>query len=187
MYPTRQLIRTWSCPLCCKPFRRRQDRDRHLPSHLPYWISCTYKGCSWRGYRLDAFRRHWYSEHKPTSLAPDDENGSKLYDPGPLIKKIIQNPISIGDAEFWAVSWVKEQAVALDRQDLLADLWGHKGKDMKGFQPQYPGFLETNALPIISPMPTFSPVSPAQFWVSAPIVPSPYTEARNGCYFYGIT
>jgi hypothetical protein len=97
MYPAKNPM--LPCPLCPGTFGRLQDRDRHVPSHLPYWIGCSFDGCSWRGYRLDTFRKHWYSEHKSTNQAPD-EDGSTLYDPKPFIRKIVQNPASKGDAEF---------------------------------------------------------------------------------------
>ncbi len=133
VHPPRPSVRIWSCPLCHEPFRRPQDRNRHLPSHLPYWIGCSYDGCSWRGYRVDTFRKHWSSEHQSTSQVAD-ESGSKLYDPGPLVEGIVRDSVSIGDAENWAVTRIREIASALSKQELLTDPWGRKGKrkNLKG-------------------------------------------------------
>ncbi len=132
-HPPRPPMRTWLCPRCRKPFRRPQDRKRHLQSHLPFWIGCSYDGCPWRGYRLDTFRKHWSSEHQSTSQVAD-ESGSKLYDPGPLVEGIVRDSVSIGDAENWAVTRIREIASALGKQELLTDPWGRKGKrkDLKG-------------------------------------------------------
>ncbi|KAF8264159.1 hypothetical protein EI94DRAFT_1703459 [Lactarius quietus] len=159
-----------------------QDRDRHLPMHLPYCIGCSYGGCSWRGYRLDTFRKHWSSEHSSTIPAPD-ENGSQLYDPRPLVKNIVQNPASVREAEIRAVTWIKKKAIELDKKDLSTDPWGHKGTNLKGSRP-YHRFSEMNTIPITSPTPAFSLVPPAQLWVSTPVDPrDPYTEAGNGQLF----
>ena len=175
MYPAKQTMLL--CPLCPKHFSRDQDRCRHLPSHLPYWIGCSCDGCSWRGYRLDAFRKHWYNEHKSANSVPD-EDGSKLYNPKPLIRKIVQNPNSIRGVQTQAVSWVKNKATALCKQEFLADPWGHK-RNSKDFQ-QYYRFSETNALPITPPTPFFSLPPTQPLWVSAPVVTSdPHIEANN--------
>jgi hypothetical protein len=179
MYPAKKPI--LPCPLCpnLKHFGRQQDRCRHLLSHLPYWISCSCSGCSWRGYRLDAFKRHWYSEHKSTNLAPD-EDGSTLYNPKPLIRKIVQNPDSIGDAQIQAVSWVKEMAMVLCKQDLFADPWGHKRNLMDALQ-----LSETDLLPNSPLTPAFSSLPPTQpLWLSAPIIPrDPHIEAKYAPMF----
>lgn len=168
------------CPLCLQKFSRRQDRDRHLPSHLPYWIGCSRNDCSWRGYRIDAFRKHWYCEHQSTP----DEEGSKLYDPRPLTRKLVKNPTSIGDAEIQAISWVMGKAMTLCKQEFFADPWGHK-RNSKGFR-QHPRSSETDALPITLPTP-FSSLPPTQpLCVSAPVVPrDPHIEAKHGPYATG--
>jgi hypothetical protein len=146
-----------------------------VPSHLPYWIGCSFDGCSWRGYRLDTFRKHWYSEHKSTNQAPD-EDGSTLYDPKPFIRKIVQNPASKGDAEFQAVEWVKEMAMVLCKQELFADPWGHKRNLKDSLQ-----LSGTDALPVTPPTP-FSSLPPTQpLWALAPVVP--HIETKHGPIF----
>lgn len=129
--PPRPPVRKWLCPLCGEPYRRPQDRNRHIPSHLPYWICCSHDRCSWRGYRLDTFRKHWHSEHQSTGRMPD-ESGSTLYDPGPLVEGIVRGSVSVGAAENWAVTMIKKIAVTLDKQGLLTDPWGRKEKNLKG-------------------------------------------------------
>ena len=194
MYPTSRPMRTckrtsgWHCPLCREPFSRRQDRDRHLSSHLPYCIACSYSDCAWRGYRLDAFRKHRFSEHESGGDVPGEDWSKlyqKLYDPDPLVKKIVQAPTSMGDAEIEAVELVKKQAVALHRRDLLTDPWGHQKKVSR--QCPRSSDSETNALPITSSTPTLSSVPPTQLWApTAPVFPSltePYIEAGNGQIF----
>lgn len=179
MYPSKQPM--LPCPLCpnLKYFSRQQDRDRHLLSHLPYWLGCS--GCSWRGYRLDAFRKHWHSEHKSTSLVPDDD-GSKLYNPKPLIRKILQNPDSIGYAQIKAVSWIKVKALALCKQELLADPWGHKGNLKDSLQ--YSQLSETSALSITPPTAVYTLPPTQPLWVSPPLVPrDPHIEAKDGQIF----
>ena len=161
VYPPEQ----WFCPLCQEPSRRRQDRDRHLHLHLPFWLACSYDSCNWRGYRLDAFRRHWRSEHQSSKQVPD-ESGSKLYDPAPLVKGIVGNPLSIGHAIIWAVAKIKEKAAALNKQGLLTDPWGRNGmKKFQGPRQEFHFSEKRNALPIsatTSSTTAFSSVSPAK-------------------------
>ncbi|KAH8993532.1 hypothetical protein EDB92DRAFT_417101 [Lactarius akahatsu] len=161
VHPSRPPLRNWLCPRCREPFRRPQDRNRHLLSHLPYWVACSYGGCSWRGYRLDAFRKHRDSEHRSTSQVPD-ENGSRLYDPGPLVDGIVRGSISIGDAENWAIRRIRNKALSLDNDELFMDPWGRKGKNLKSSR-QHSRFAErAKALPITSPTPAFSSAPPAK-------------------------
>ncbi|KAI9452210.1 hypothetical protein BJY52DRAFT_1226233 [Lactarius psammicola] len=161
VHPLRPPMRTWLCPCCREPFRCPQDRKRHLPLHLPLWISCSHDECSWRGYRLDAFRKHWHSEHQSTSQVPD-ESGSKLYDPWPLVERIAGGTVSIGDAGNLAVVWIKNIALSLDKQELLFDPWGRKGKNLKGSR-KYSRFAgRTKAPPITSSAPAFSSAPPTK-------------------------
>ncbi|KAH9054297.1 hypothetical protein EDB87DRAFT_107056 [Lactarius vividus] len=103
------------CPDCGAEYRRPQETKRHLLLHLPCWIACSFGGCTWRGHRLDTFRKHWYIEHQSTSQVPD-EIGSKLYEPGPLVEGIVRGSVSMGDAENRAITWIKNIALVLDKQ-----------------------------------------------------------------------
>ncbi len=149
------------CPVCNVESRRLQETKRHLLLHLPCWIVCSFDGCTWRGYRPDNFRKHLYDEHQSQSTGLD-KHGYQLYDPWPLVAGIIGGSVSIGDAESWAITRIKNIALELDRQELLMDPWGRKGKNLKGSR-HYSRFAErTNALPITSSTPASSSVPPAK-------------------------
>ena len=163
VYPPKQSIPS-SCPVCHKSFRRWQDRNRHLQSHLPYWIGCSFDSCSWRGYRIDIFKKHWYREHQPTSRPPD-ENGSKLYDPVPLVDRIVEGSVLIEDAENWAVERIKKIAVVLEKEVLLADPWGWKDKNwMDSRQYSHRRFAKMHH----PSTPALSSVPPTKLSISAP-------------------
>ncbi|KAI9452214.1 hypothetical protein BJY52DRAFT_1294142 [Lactarius psammicola] len=104
------------CPFhhCGVRFGRLQERNRHIPSHLPYWIGCSFGACTWRGYRLDTFRNHLRNEHQITG---QDGHGYRIYDPWPLVDRIIKNPISIEDAIQLAIAEIEGMAPAPDGQE----------------------------------------------------------------------
>ncbi|KAH8993531.1 hypothetical protein EDB92DRAFT_417040 [Lactarius akahatsu] len=159
------------CPDCGAEYRRPQEIKRHLLLHLPCWIACSFDGCTWRGYRLDTFRRHWYSEHRSTSQVPD-EVGSKLYEPGPLVEGIVGGSVSMGDAENRAITWIKNIALVLDKEELFMDPWGQKGSPpgntlvLRRGRRQYPSHH----------LSAFSSVPPAKLWASTPTT-HPYPDS----------
>ncbi|KAH9047381.1 hypothetical protein EDB84DRAFT_1434866 [Lactarius hengduanensis] len=51
------------CPACSAHFNRRQDCDRHIETHLPHWIHCSFPNCTWRGNRVKPFKIHWETDH----------------------------------------------------------------------------------------------------------------------------
>ena len=173
--PREKLIRTWDCPVCPKKIRRPQDRNRHLPSHLPYCICCLFDGCSWRGYRIDMFRSHLHSEHQST-IQLTDENGFNLYDPRPLVDKIIQGALSMEVAKRWAVARIKKMAKVLNKEELSKDPWGGKRKGSSRF-------AETSTLPTTSSTSAFASVPHTEPWPSAPVPRNAYTEAGTDRYF----
>jgi len=106
-----------------------------------------------------------YDEHQSQSTGLD-KHGYQLYDPWPLVEGIVGGSVSIGDAESWAITRIKNIALELDRQELLMDPWGRKGKNLKGCR-KYSRFAErTNALPVTSPTPASSSVPPAKLGIS---------------------
>jgi len=121
--------RNWHCPVpdCLSSFRRSQERNRHLLTHLPHWIHCPAPGCSWRGDRLSAFRRHWKSGH-PSSGQELGEGQCETYDPWPLIEKIVQGTLCIQAAKDIAMSKVKGKGIELDKWELCENPWGSKLK-----------------------------------------------------------
>jgi len=52
--------------------------------------------------------------------------GYQLYDPKPLVERIVKGSISIGDAEKHAITEVKEVALVLSKQEMLDDPSGRK-------------------------------------------------------------
>jgi len=127
--------RNWPCPAsgCPSSFGRRQDRNRHLLIHLPYWIHCPHPGCSWRGDRLNIFRSHWDGDSNHPSLSRDlDERQFRTYDPRPLVEKIEKGYLSIRDAKTYAISMVRKKASDVGKPELCENPWGRrKGRSVQ--------------------------------------------------------
>ncbi len=115
------------CPVCGVGSRRPQERKRHLLSHLPCWIACSFRACPWRGDRSDTFAKHLYDEHQTIRL-DDSEHGYQLYNPWPLVEGVVEGSISIEDAKQRAIAEVEGMASVIGKQELLEDPWGRKGK-----------------------------------------------------------
>jgi hypothetical protein len=77
------------CPVCLSEFRRVQERDRHVESHLPCSILCPFKGCAWTGRRRWDFGEHQRKRHLKTGQVTS-EDGIKLYDPKALVNMILR-------------------------------------------------------------------------------------------------
>ncbi|KAI9437638.1 hypothetical protein H4582DRAFT_1956610, partial [Lactarius indigo] len=159
------------CPDCGAECGRPQETKRHLLLHLPCCIACSFDSCTWRGYRLDTFRKHWYSEHRSTSQVPD-ESGSKLYEPGPLVEGIVGGSVSIEEAKNRAITWIKKEALVLDKQELLMDPWGRK----KGRVPGTTLVLRRRRRQYLSCHPSASTSVPPKLWTSAPTT-HPYSDS----------
>lgn len=125
----RKRPRNCPCPVpgCLSWFQRPQERNRHLLTHLPHWIHCPAPGCSWRGDRLSAFRRHWSNGH-PSSSQELGEDQCKIYDPLPLVEKIVRGSLCIQAAKGVAISMVKGKGIELDKWELCENPWGRKAK-----------------------------------------------------------
>jgi Zinc finger, C2H2 type len=125
-------VRKWPCPagtsVCPASFRRWQDQERHILTHLPHWICCLDPGCSWRGDRRDALKNHWREKHPSSSQEQEhDMNGSMIYDPEPLVEGIITGSISIEEAQSVAESVVERKAQELNKlATWRGDLWGRR-------------------------------------------------------------
>ncbi|KAH9034140.1 hypothetical protein EDB84DRAFT_77225 [Lactarius hengduanensis] len=117
------------CPVCGVPSKRRQERDRHLLSHLPCWIACSFGLCLWRGDRFDMFTKHLFEEHQTTE---PHGHGFQLYNTRPFVDGLVKGTISIEDAKQRAIAKVKAIASVIGEQEFLEDPWGRKGK--KGSQ-----------------------------------------------------
>jgi hypothetical protein len=127
--PKKHEPRKWRCPAsgCSSSFVRIQERKRHLLSHLPLWIHCSYPSCSWKGDRLSAFRSHRNTKH-PSSGQDSEKGHLILYDPFPLVKRIEEGTLSIHDARNHAMSMVKNKALELGLPGLYDNPWGRKGR-----------------------------------------------------------
>ncbi|KAH9034139.1 hypothetical protein EDB84DRAFT_1438234 [Lactarius hengduanensis] len=87
---------------------------------------------------------------------------ARLYDPGPLVDRIVRGSISIGDAENWAITRIRNIALSLDKDELFMDPWGRKGKSLKSSRKHSRFAERTKALHITSPTPAFSSALPAK-------------------------
>ncbi|KAH9961579.1 hypothetical protein BC827DRAFT_327709 [Russula dissimulans] len=117
------------CPVCLASLGRPQDRERHMLSHLPYWLYCADPGCSWRGGRWEALNRHRRNAHPSSSQEPVKGDASAIiYDPWPLVKGIIVGDVPLEEARKYAVSMVEKKALELTKSELWKDFWGRKGR-----------------------------------------------------------
>ncbi|KAH9028871.1 hypothetical protein EDB85DRAFT_1576934 [Lactarius pseudohatsudake] len=117
----------WYCPVsgCGVPSGRPQERNRHLQSHLPCSIACSFGPCLWRGDRFDTFTKHLCHKHQTNE---PDGHGYRLYDPRPLVDEIVKGSISIEDATQLAIEKVEEMALQIGKLEFLDDPSGPKRK-----------------------------------------------------------
>jgi hypothetical protein len=121
--------RYWPCPVpgCSSSSGRPQDRNRHILTHLPYWIHCPDPGCSWRGDRPSDFKRHRRRDH-PSSSQELSEGQYKTYDPLPLVGKIVWGTLSIEDANKHALAMVRKKSSELGMKKICENPWGRRGR-----------------------------------------------------------
>ncbi|KAH9069737.1 hypothetical protein EDB83DRAFT_397443 [Lactarius deliciosus] len=117
------------CPVCRVTSKRRQERDRHLLTHLPCWIACSIGSCLWRGDRIDMFTKHLFEKHQTTE---SHGHGYQLYDTQLFVDGLVKRTISIEDAKQLAIAKVEAIALVIGKPEFLEDPWGRKGK--KGSQ-----------------------------------------------------
>jgi hypothetical protein len=124
---SKKRVRNHPCPASgCPTFRRPQDLRRHLSTHLPHWVNCPDPDCSWRGDRLSVFRKHWDSNHHPSSGQDLDEDQFIIYDPWPFVEKIEEGSLPIKDAQKQAMALVSKRASELRKPELRDNPWGRK-------------------------------------------------------------
>lgn len=75
------------CPVCGKQFKRVQERDRHVESHLPHSIYCPFQDCSWTGRRQWDFKVHW-GKHQGVDQVPGKEK-NVIYEPKEYVRSIL--------------------------------------------------------------------------------------------------
>jgi hypothetical protein len=111
------------CPVCEQSFGRTQERDRHVRTHLPYSLFCSFPGCSWRGYRPYSLRPHWVERHANFGEAPRPED-CNLYNPDLLVQPIISGESLIDEVIAIALQTIRIRTQELGRVDILEDEWG---------------------------------------------------------------
>ncbi len=73
------------CPVCSMAFRRVQERNRHIESHLPNSIHCPLHRCVWTGRRQSDFKEHWRKKHSESGQVLA-EDAIEIYDPKGFVK-----------------------------------------------------------------------------------------------------
>ncbi|KAH8996488.1 hypothetical protein EDB86DRAFT_2918721 [Lactarius hatsudake] len=120
----------WHAPFAQNRFSRKQERNRHLLKHVPYFIHCPLPHCAWRGNRAGLFKKHWQQEdhrayHKQYSHSP---RGSQIetYDPWAILGQIINGTISPREGEDQAIFLVQMKAFELQKLNMWMDPGGRK-------------------------------------------------------------
>ncbi|KAH8988044.1 hypothetical protein EDB92DRAFT_1817681 [Lactarius akahatsu] len=109
----------WQCHICLESFHRRQERDRHELTHVPYFIHCPLPHCAWRGNRADVFKKHWQQEdhcsyHEYYGRTPE-RGHIETFDPWVILKQIINGAISLREGEDQAIVSVQVKAYELQK------------------------------------------------------------------------
>ncbi|KAH9022562.1 hypothetical protein EDB85DRAFT_1995797 [Lactarius pseudohatsudake] len=126
----------WQCPICWESFPRRQERDRHELTHVPYFIHCPLPHCTWRGNRADLFKKHWQqvdhcSYHGYYGRAPE-RSQIETFNPSLILNQITNGSISPGEGEAQAIFLVQMKAHELQKQSMLMDPWGRNKRQFLG-------------------------------------------------------
>ncbi|KAI0288508.1 hypothetical protein BC826DRAFT_683247 [Russula brevipes] len=115
------------CPKCGVHFRRKQERVRHIRSHLPFCAFCPFPGCPWRGDRKVVLNRHWRIKHSGHEEVPmPSRNEIYVYDPAPLVKLVVEGDLTVDSAAGAALLEVERRAGELGKIGVWADWWGRK-------------------------------------------------------------
>jgi hypothetical protein len=115
------------CPVCKHTFRRVQERNRHLESHLPHSIHCPSRGCQWTARRQSHFKEHWGRGHSKTDKAPGKEL-NEIYDSKEFVKLIVDRTLPVEDVARSAFLKARERLVELGKEDVGAKVWGRNKK-----------------------------------------------------------
>ena len=120
------------CPWCGDEFLRRQEVERHsLSTHLPCWLFCPHPSCSWRGSRKEEFKKHITKKPCIAETKPEE---FMIYDPKWIFDFIfdistdtpINSRLKVG--EEYALSFVGERMMELQKPEPWDDLWGRRLK-----------------------------------------------------------
>jgi len=113
------------CPGCERGFRRWQDRDRHICTHLPYSYFCPFPHCPWRSGRPENVTRHWNDIHSEYGPVPSRQQMQIYYSKG-LVAAIVDGALTVDDAAELALSVVAIKTVELDKGDVWQNGWGRR-------------------------------------------------------------
>ncbi|KAH8988105.1 hypothetical protein EDB92DRAFT_1817726 [Lactarius akahatsu] len=116
------------CTICTESFPRKQERNRHLLKHVPYFMHCPLPHCAWRGNRPGLFKKHWRQEdhrayHKHYGHSP---SGSQIetYNPWAILDQIVNGAISPREGEGQAIFLVRMKAFELQKLNMWMDPGG---------------------------------------------------------------
>ncbi|KAI0293205.1 hypothetical protein BC826DRAFT_1015850 [Russula brevipes] len=116
------------CPECNRvQFHRRQERERHIQSHFAHSLFCPFLRCPWRGNRQDVFKAHWKRNHEKYGQAPVRPQ-NVIYYPGPLVKLVDWNALTVESALEISLSIVRIRAKELNKIGVWEGGWGRRAK-----------------------------------------------------------
>jgi hypothetical protein len=113
------------CPLCGRTFPRKQERDRHVGTYLPYCLFCPSDRCCWRGDRAYDLKTHWLTTHADLGKCPQPDD-CRIYNPDPLVQSLISGNSTIGQVREIALQAVRIRAPELDKVGVWDDEWGRR-------------------------------------------------------------
>jgi hypothetical protein len=113
------------CPVCEQSFGRHQERDRHVRTHLPFWLFCPVLGCAWRSDRSYTLVTHWTENHPNFGEAPRPED-CKIYNPDPLVQSVVSGELLIEEATAIALQGVRIRAQEQDKVGIWEGEWGRR-------------------------------------------------------------
>lgn len=126
----------WRCHICTESFTRRQERDRHELTHVPYFMHCPLSHCTWRGNRASSFKKHWqradhrnYHEHYGHT---PERSQIQTFDPWLILNQIINGAISLREGEVQAIGLVQVKASQLQKPSMWKDPWGRNKRHVLG-------------------------------------------------------
>jgi len=105
------------CPRCDRGFRRWQDRNRHICTHLPRPYYCPFPRCPRRCGRPEDVRKHWNDMHSEYGPAPSKQQSQIYYSKG-LVTAIVDGALTADEAAEIALSVVAIKAIELDKGDI---------------------------------------------------------------------
>ncbi|KAF8265541.1 hypothetical protein EI94DRAFT_318253 [Lactarius quietus] len=118
----------WPCSMCSDLFPRWQDRDRHELTHLPFFLHCPVKDCTWRGNRADMFKKHWQQEdhhsyHTQYGGFPE-QSQIETFNPWEILDQIKNGAISFREGEDLAILLVQVKSYELEKLCMMTNPWG---------------------------------------------------------------